>query len=47
MRVGYARVSTQDQDPTLQVDALNEAGCERIFTEQASGAHRERPELAP
>lgn len=46
MLVGYARVSTQDQNPALQIDALTAAGCERIFTERASGAQRDRPELA-
>jgi DNA invertase Pin-like site-specific DNA recombinase len=45
MLVGYARVSTQEQDPVLQLDALEVAGCERVFTERASGAQRERPEL--
>ena len=43
--VGYARVSTRDQSPALQLDALREAGCERTFMEKASGAQRDRPEL--
>lgn len=38
MLVGYARVSTRDQDLSLQRDALDGAGCERVFTETASGA---------
>ena len=43
--VGYARVSTRDQSPALQLDALREAGCQRVFMEKASGAQRDRPEL--
>lgn len=45
MIIGYARVSTQDQDPALQLDALTTAGCEQVFHEKATGATRERPEL--
>jgi len=46
MLVGYARVSTQDQNHDLQQDALTSAGCEKIFTDQASGASVERIGLA-
>jgi DNA invertase Pin-like site-specific DNA recombinase len=44
--LGYARVSTTDQQPQLQVDALERAGCYRVFTETASGARADRPTLA-
>lgn len=46
MKVGYARVSTRDQQANLQTDALTEAGCETIYEEAASGAQRDRPKLA-
>ena len=41
---GYARVSTSDQDPAAQIDALKAAGCDPIFVEHASGATMQRPE---
>lgn len=43
MLVGYARVSTDDQNLNLQRDALNQAGCEQIFEGQLSSAKAERP----
>jgi DNA invertase Pin-like site-specific DNA recombinase len=45
MLVGYARVSTIDQKLDLKMDALQQAGCERIFTAQTSGAPSDRPGL--
>jgi DNA invertase Pin-like site-specific DNA recombinase len=46
MIIGYARVSTQDQNPDFQVDALEKAGCDQIFREKVTGKLRERPELS-
>jgi len=43
--LGYARVSTSDQDASLQVDALNAAGCYRVFVDVLSGSLQSRPEL--
>lgn len=45
MRLGYGRVSTRDQHPEAQHDALTEAGCDRLFIEKRSGKLASRPEL--
>ena len=46
MKIGYARISTQDQNLHLQRDALITAGCEKTFEDTASGAKDDRPGLA-
>lgn len=45
MKIGYARVSTIDQNPNAQRDALKAAGCEKVVTEKISGASTKRPKL--
>ncbi len=45
MKIGYARVSTKDQNWNLQIEALEKAGCEKIYKEKISGSTKNRPEL--
>ena len=45
MLIGYARVSRDKQETALQLDALDKAGCQRVYVEKLSGASPERPEL--
>ncbi len=46
MLIGYARVSTQDQNLELQLEALRQAGCQKVFEDQISGTRAERSGLA-
>jgi DNA invertase Pin-like site-specific DNA recombinase len=45
MKIGYARVSTEDQNLDRQIDKLKELGCEKIYKEKITGTKKERPEL--
>lgn len=45
MKIGYARVSTTDQNLEIQLEELKKAGCEKIYKEKVSGTHLKRPEL--
>ncbi len=46
MKYGYARVSTEDQNPAMQLAALKKAGCKTVFKDEVTGAHVKRPALS-
>src|SRR5258706_12971639 len=46
MKIGYARVSTEEQNLDMQLDAIRAAGCERIFEDRTSGSRNDVPGLA-
>ncbi len=46
MKIGYSRISTQEQNADLQFDALRQAGCEKFFSDKVSGSKADRPGLA-
>ena len=46
MKIGYPRVSTDEQNPELQLDALTAAGCEKVYVDTVSGSKAERVELS-
>ncbi|MDI2113237.1 recombinase family protein [Commensalibacter nepenthis] len=45
VNIGYARVSTLDQDPSLPIKALQQFGCDKIYEDKASGAKTDRPDF--
>ena len=45
MNDGYARVSTEDQNPAMQLAALKKVGCKKVFNDEVTGAHVNRPAL--
>ncbi len=46
MMIGYVRISTQEQNLHLQIDALQAVGCEQLYEEKVSGTKMHRPQLA-